>query len=180
VSIDGFGPGMITLGSDADTTEFRAYQGGLRDSFMAMTSPPESGDRTWRDAQVELLCQVVPQVGYTAPNVRAMVERSFVELGGGQFQRRPPRHLFTDAFDDDGDKDILRMYRGAKCPTLIIRCTQSGAPDTLDAELTRLVADNPLVEVSRLPLTHMAPAWDAIDEVVDELERFLASHPVPV
>jgi pimeloyl-ACP methyl ester carboxylesterase len=169
---------MISLGSDAEKAEFRAFQDGIRDSFMAMTAPPESGDRAWRDAQVEVLCDVLPRTGYTAPNVRVMVERNFVERDDGLFQRRPPRHLFADAFDDDGAKDVLRMYRGVRCPTLIIRCTQSGAPDVLDTELEQLVAENPLVEVSHMPLTHMAPAWDAIDDVVDELERFLTAHPV--
>ena len=30
VSIDGFGPGMVTIGSDADRAEFRAFQAGVK------------------------------------------------------------------------------------------------------------------------------------------------------
>lgn len=177
VSIDGFGPGMVTLGSEADRAEFRAFQAGMKAAFFAMTEPPEVGDAAWRDEQVDLLCQVFPRIGYTAPNARSMAERSFVAQDDGRFHRRPPRHLFADAFEDDGDSDILRMYRGVVCPTLIIRCTESGAPAVLDAELTGLMAANPLVSVLRLPLTHLAPAWDAIDDVVSHIEAFLDATP---
>jgi pimeloyl-ACP methyl ester carboxylesterase len=173
VSIDGFGPGMVTVGTPAEKAEFRAFQDGMKEAFFAMTAPPESGDRAWRDAQVDALCEVFPRIGYTAPNARAMAERNLVHVGEGMFRRRPPRHLFADAFEDDGDKDILRMYRHAQCPTLVIRCTRSGAPAVLDAALDALVAGNPAVRVVPLPLTHLAPAWDAIDEVVPEIERFL-------
>jgi pimeloyl-ACP methyl ester carboxylesterase len=177
VSIDGFGPGMVTVGSAADREEFRAFQAGTRESFFAMTAPPESGDRAWRDEQVDVLCEVFPRIGYTAPNARTMAERNFVDVGGGEFHRRPPRHVFSDAFGDDGDKDVLRMYRHLRCPSLIVRCTESGAPAVLDEELDALEAANPWVHVERLPLTHLAPAWDAIDEVVEVVRRFFDEHP---
>jgi len=77
--------------------------------------------------------------------------------------RRPARHLFTDAFADDGDADVLRMYRHTRAQTLVIRCTESGAPAVLDTELDALTAENPQVRVLRMPLTHVAPAWEAID-----------------
>ena len=178
VSIDGFGPGMVTLGSPADRAEFRAFQDGMRDSFFAMTSPPETGDAVWRDQQLELLCELLPRIGYTAPNARVMAERNFVELADGTFQRRPPRHLFADAFADDGEADILQMYRHTRAPTLIIRCTESGAPSVLDRELSALAAANEAVRVLHLPLTHLAPAWDALDEVVAAIGPFL-DGPIP-
>jgi pimeloyl-ACP methyl ester carboxylesterase len=179
VSIDGFGPGMVTGGTPAQRREFRAFQDSMKSSFFAMTSPPESGDRTWRDEQVETMCELFPRIGYTAPNARVMAERNFVDVGGGEYHRRPPRHLFSDAFSDDGDKDVLRMYRHIDCPTLIIRCTDSGAPAVLDDELDELARLNPSVQVSRMPLTHLAPAWDAIDEVVAEIEIFHATQSPP-
>jgi pimeloyl-ACP methyl ester carboxylesterase len=178
VSIDGFGPGMVTLGTADARAQFRAFQDGMRSAFFAMTDPPETGDTEWRDRQIELLCEVFPRIGYTAPNARTMAERNFVERADGSYQRRPPRHLFADAFADDGDADILRMYRHAAAPTLIIRCTASGAPDVLDTELDALTAANEAVQVLRLPVTHLAPAWDAIDDVVDMVESFL-DGPVP-
>jgi len=177
VSIDGFGPGMVTVGSEADRAEFRAFQAGIKAAFFAMTEPPEIGDSAWRDEQVDLLCQVFPRIGYTAPNARSMAERNFVAQDDGRFHRRPPRHLVADAFEDDGDTDILRMYRAVVCPTLIIRCTESGAPTVLDDELTELMAANPLVSVVRLPLTHLAPVWDAIDDVASHIEAFLDATP---
>jgi pimeloyl-ACP methyl ester carboxylesterase len=65
------------------------------------------------------------------------------------------------------------MYRHVQCPTLIARCTESGAPPVLDQELDTLVRTNPNVEVVRLPLTHLAPAWDAIDDVASVALDFL-------
>jgi pimeloyl-ACP methyl ester carboxylesterase len=179
VSIDGFGPGMVTLGTEADHAEFRAFQDGMRAAFFAMTEVPETGDASWRAQEVERLCATFPRVGYTAPNGRAMAERNFVQLDDGSYQRRPPRHLFADAFADDGDADVLRMYRHTTAPTLIIRCTRSGAPPVLDAELDALAVANGAVRVVRLPLTHLAPAWEAIDEVVPLVRAFLDDpHPM--
>lgn len=51
----------------------------------------------------------------------------------------------------------------------------------LDVELDALTAANEAVGVLRLPLTHLAPAWDAIDEVVAAVEAFLdGTAPCPV
>ena len=177
VSIDGFGPGMITIGSEVDRAEFRAFQTEMLGSFMAMTAPPEKGDRTWRDAQVDMISEIFPRIGYTAPNGRAMAERNFVALDDGTFRRHPSRQLFTDAFADDGELDVLRMYRTVRCPTLIIRCTRSGAPSALDRELDGLEAANHLVQVLRLPLTHLSPAWDDLELVAAEIDRFFARKP---
>ena len=166
----------MTVGTDAERAEFEAFQSEMKASFFAMTEPPESGHAEWCDRQIEKLCEIYPHIGYTAPNARAMAVRNLVDLGGGRFARRPPRHLFADAFADDGDADILRMYRHARCPTLVIRCTRSGAPEVLDSELDALESSNDAVRVLRLPLTHLAPAWDALDEVAVEIERFLGEH----
>ena len=173
VSIDGFGPGMPTLGDENDRAEFAEFQHGMKAAFWAMTEPPDEGDRTWRDAQVEALVGLFPLLGYTAPNAREMAERNLVDLGSGRFRRHPSRVIFEGGFADGGDRDILRMYRRVLCPTLIVRCTESGAPGVLDAELDMLQATNPNVEVVRLPLTHLAPAWDAIDEVAALAAEFL-------
>lgn len=177
VSIDGFGPGMVTVGTAAERDEFGGFQTAMREQFFAMTAPPDSGDSTWRDTQVDLLCALNPQIGYTAPNARAMAERNLVAVGEGRYQRRPPRHLFADAFADDGTAGILRMYRHTTGPTLIIRCMSSGAPAVLDAELDALCAANPNVSVLRLPLTHLAPAWDALDEILGHVAAFLRLSP---
>jgi len=179
VSIDGFGPGMVTVGSAEDRAAFSAFQAAMRAAFFEMTAPPESGDGSWRDEQIAMLIELFPQIGYTAPNVAAMAARNFVEIADGLFERRPRRHLFADAFEDDGDADILRMYRNVRCPTLVIRCTRSGAPEVLDAELDALASAHPGLRVVRMPLTHLAPAWDAIDDVVGEIDRFFLAHPPP-
>lgn len=173
VSIDGFGPGMVTLGTDTDRAEWAAFQADMKAAFFAMTAPPEIGDRAWRDNQLAMLCEVYPRIGYTAPNARAMAERNLVDIGHGTFQRHPSRRLFDDAFTDDGGADVLRMYRRVQSPTLIVRCTESGAPGVLDLELDALASGNSDVVVVRLPLTHLAPAWDALDLVVTKVAQFL-------
>jgi pimeloyl-ACP methyl ester carboxylesterase len=174
VSIDGFGPGMVTVGTAAQRREFRVFQDGMREAFFAMTAGPEVGDDRWRDEQVEQLCTVFPQIGYTAPNARVMAERNIVAVGDGRWTRRPPRHLFSDAFEDDGEADVLRMYRHVKGPTMIIRCTRSEAPPVLDVALDELSSTNPNVSVVPMPFTHLEPAWDTIDEVVASVQPFLA------
>lgn len=174
VSIDGFGPGMPTVGDETDRAEFTRYQAGLRAAFWAMTEPPETGDRAWQSAQVEQLTALYPRLGYTAPNARRMAERNLVDLGDGRYRRHPSRLLFEAGFADGGDRDILRMYRNLPCPALLIRCTRSDAPPVLDRELEALAAANPHVEVARLPVTHLAPAWDALDETLALIEAFLA------
>lgn len=174
VSIDGFGPGMPTIGDDNDRAAFAAFQHGMKAALWAMTEQPDEGDRSWRETQIDALAELFPQIGYTAPNARRMAERNLLDLGGGRFRRHPRRVLFEGGFADGGDRDILRMYRRVQGPTLIVRCTESGAPPVLDAELDMLEATNPHVEVVRLPLTHLAPAWDAIDEVANLARDFLA------
>jgi pimeloyl-ACP methyl ester carboxylesterase len=156
VSIDGFGPGMPVSGDEAARAEFAEFQNGMREAFWAMTSPPESGDRAWRDAEMASMMEVFTRIGYTAPNAAVMAARNFVDLGDGRYRRHPARLLFEGGFADGGDDDVLRMYRRLAGPALIVRCTRSGAPDVLDRELDALVASNHNVEVVRLPLTHLA------------------------
>jgi hypothetical protein len=57
-----------------------------------------------------------PRIGYTSPNARATAERNLVAAGEDRWIRRPPRHLFSGAFEDDGDSDVLRMYRQVRGP----------------------------------------------------------------
>jgi hypothetical protein len=90
-----------------------------------MTAPPEQSDAAWRDQPIDQLCEILPRIGHTAPNVRRMAERSFVVLHGS-FRRHPARQLFADAFADDRELDVLRMYRGVRCPTLLLGAPSRG------------------------------------------------------
>jgi hypothetical protein len=94
--------------------------------------------------------------------------------GHGRFRRHPSRLLFEGGFADGGDRDVLRMYRELTSPALLVRCTRSGAPSVLDLELDALAATNARIDVVRLPVTHLAPAWDALDDVVAVIRPFLA------
>jgi hypothetical protein len=121
------------------------------------------------------LCAIYPGIGYTAPNARVMAARNLLDIGHGHWVRRPPRRLFADAFDDDGEGDVLRMYQHVRGPTMVIRCTRSEAPPVLDLALDRLTSTNPLVSGVPMALTHLESAWDAIDEVA-VIETFLAAE----
>jgi hypothetical protein len=116
-----------------------------------------------------------PRIGYTAPNARVMAERNLLDAGDGHWVRRLPRHLFTDAFEDDSEDAVLRMYPHVQGPTMIIRCTRSEA--VLDLALDQLTSTNDSISAVPMALTHLAPAWDAIDEVVAVIETFLAEAP---
>ena len=70
-SLGGFGPGMVSLGTAVDREEFRAFQTGMREAFLAMTAPPETGDRTWRDAQVDAMCEAWIQFGLSPTSFKA-------------------------------------------------------------------------------------------------------------
>lgn len=177
VSIDGFGPGQLVDGDAVEREEFRRFQGEMRGGLMAMTEPPEEGDAAWRDAQFAALLEVLPAIGYTAPNAEALAARQFVDRGDGTFRRHPARRIVADVFGDDGEADVLRMYRGVRCPTLIIRCIESGAPAGLDRSLASLAEANPLVEVQRVAQTHLGPAWDGLDEVCALIDDFFERNP---
>jgi len=47
----------------------------------------------------------------------------------------------------------------------------------LDQELAGLCEANPLVEVAHLALTHLAPAWDALEEVAAVIEDYFSRTP---
>lgn len=50
---------MVTVGSDGERAEFRGFQEGMKAAFFAMAAGPESGDRAWRDEQIDVLCETV-------------------------------------------------------------------------------------------------------------------------
>lgn len=100
--------------------------------------------------------------------------RAFQNAMPSAFFAMTARDLFADAFADDGDADLLRMYRQVRCPLMLVRCTGSGAPSVLDVALDELQHQNEQITVVRLPLTHLAPAWDALEDVAAEVDRFFA------
>jgi hypothetical protein len=86
--------------------------------------------------------------------------------------------MITDTFGQDPPRNILDMFRGCTGPTLIIRCTGSGWPAVLDAELDDLATTRPNIRVVRLPLTHTGPVTDGLDQTAAEIRRFLGQHPI--
>jgi len=181
VSVDGFGPGVVSQGDASTRAQFDDFITAMLESFHAMTAEPETGNRRWRDAEIDRLCDAISSMGYGAPNVRQVAERQFVVRPDGTFRRHPARQFFDDAFAAAAGRNVLRMYRDCRAPLLLIRCSESGAPAILDEEIDDLAAANPRVETHRLPITHLAPAWDALDEVValvaDFFERIPTSAP---
>ena len=91
--------------------------------------------------------------------------------------RHPARRLFSNAFDDDGGRTSSGCTATCGGPTLIIRCTESGAPPVLDQELAGLCEANPPSRVAHLALTHLAPAWDALEEVAAVIGDYFSRTP---
>ena len=139
---------------------------------LAMHNGQQTGDDVWRNTEVAHLVTVLQSMGYTAPNVEAVARRQFARTTDGSYHRRPMREL-TETINADRQLDVLRAYRHGHARALIIRCTQ-WAPADIDADLDDLVtARRGEVEVVRLPIGHLAPAWEAVDEVSALTRTFL-------
>jgi pimeloyl-ACP methyl ester carboxylesterase len=179
VSIDGFGAGVASQGTAADAAALTRYMDWARTSLLAMTAPPEHGDLTWKQHQVQAIRNALTAMGYHAPHRDRMIERQFVAHPDGTYRRHPARQaledMITDTFGADPPRNILDMFRGCTGPTLIIRCTASEWPAVLDTELDDLASTRPNIRVVRLPLTHTAPVTDSVDQTAAEILRFLAT-----
>jgi hypothetical protein len=178
VSIDGFSPGHLTVADPAGRKIHHAWLAGARAQLQAMTAEPSRGDASWRQTETVSVAASLAAMGYTAPNLDAVVARHFVDLGDGTHLRHPARAIVTTAFESLLP-DALADYRRGGCPTLVIRCT-GWAPPPIDADLDDVVAvtTRPF-ELVRMNCTHLAPAWDRIHEVIDLIERFWCRHPAP-
>ena len=64
---------------------------------------------------------------------------------------------------------------GVSCPLFGRPATRSEWPDVLDAELDDLTATRPNIDVVRLPMTHLGPLTDGLDETVARINRFLTT-----
>ncbi|PWU45911.1 hypothetical protein DLJ46_19915 [Micromonospora globispora] len=175
VNIDGFGTGTASQGNAADADAMIQFRRRAAAGLLAMTAPPAEGDLAWKEVQAQLIRPRFQAFGYTAPNIDQVIERHFVALPDGRYRRHPTRRLIEDTSEETRPRNVLHMFRGNTTPTLIIHCTNSGWPPVLTAELDELAATDPNVRIARLPITHMAPAWDALDQVTDLIIQFLAN-----
>jgi pimeloyl-ACP methyl ester carboxylesterase len=178
VSVDGFGAGVASRGTAAQAAALARYMDWARTSLQAMTAPPERGDLAWKQQQIRAIEDGLRAMGYDPPHRERMIERQFTALPDGTYRRHPARQflddIVADAFDRDPPANILEMFRGCTGPVLIIRCTRSEWPDVLDTELDDLTTTRPNIDVVRLPLTHLGPVTDGLDQTLTHIDRFLA------
>ena len=172
VNIDGFPGGVLTTVDSAGQARWDAWGDRMSLQSLAMHDGQQTGNAGWRDAEVARLVTMLRSAGYSAPNVDAVARRQFVQTDISSFQRRPLRDL-TETIVADRQLDVLRAYRNGNARALIIRCMEF-APAELDADLDDLVAvRRGAVEVIRLPMGHLAPAWEAVDQVSALARAFL-------
>jgi hypothetical protein len=75
---------------------------------------------------------------------------------------------------------VKRLFAGGRRPdrgeqrAQVVRCTKSEWPDVLDAELDHLTTTRPNIDLVRLPMTHLGPVTDGLDQTLTHIERFLA------
>ena len=180
ISIDGFGGGIASVGTVEDHEALQRFLDGARRGLNAMTADPHEGDDTWKNDQTRSIHQVLDSMGYISAHRDAMVARQFVQLPKGRWHRHPSRKLVDGAeraaFGVDPPANILQMFRTCTGPVLILRCTRSGWPTVLDAELDDLAATHPNVAIGQLPLTHTGPVTDGVTMTAAAIKTFLSTH----
>lgn len=175
VSIDGFPPGHLTVAGTAGRALHQDWLVGARRELEAMTAVPIAVDARARDEMADALRSWLVAVGFTPRNLDAVVDRQFVRLDDGGFRRRPDRSIVDEGFAA-ANRDVLADYRSAAATTLIVRCT-GWAPPPIDVDLADLEASRSGVEVVRLDGSHLAPAWERVDEVAGLVDGFWRRYP---
>ena len=177
VSIDGFGGGVASVGTVEDREALRSFLASARAGLEAMTAAPDEGDDDWRAEQIQVISRTLDRMGYVCAHRDAMVARQFVPIGAGRWRRHPSRKLVDEAaraaFGIEPPANILQMFHRCTGPVLILRCTESGWPAVLDAELDSLAVTHPNVTVQRLPLTHTGPVLEGVAMTVATVTAFL-------
>lgn len=175
VSIDGFAAGTVRHATPQDAAAFEVWSATTRAGLAALTAPPESGDRAWMESQVQQVLAFFDRLNYGSPHAEVEARRQFVARSDGTFRRHPARRLLDDQLADLS-RSMVHMFHECDGPTLIIFCTEAQWPAGLELELNDLVAAKPNVELIRLPLTHLAPMWNAADHIAELIDRFLTTH----
>jgi pimeloyl-ACP methyl ester carboxylesterase len=178
VSVDGFGGGVASVGTDEDQADLARFMTWARTSLRAITAAPDEGDDEWRSEQQRAIHQALDAMGYHAAHRDPMVERQFVRLPDGRWRRHPSRKLVDQAeqaaFGSD-PANIVQMFRTCTGPVLILRCTQSNWPDVLDLELQDLVRMRPNITVQRLRMTHTGPVTEGVEPTAEAIAAFVAA-----
>lgn len=158
VSIDGFAVGTLGHATAADAAEFDAWMVMARAGFETLTALPETGDRSWMKAQVQARLRFLHQLNDGSAHPAVEARHHFVETPDGRFQRHPARRLLEDQFAHPCPSPI-HMFVECSGPALIIFCTQSGWPRSLERAVSELSRRKPNVAVKRLATTHTGPMW---------------------
>jgi pimeloyl-ACP methyl ester carboxylesterase len=175
VSIDGFAAGTLVHATADDAEEFDGWMAAARAGLEGLTALPEVGDDAWMKDQMRARLEFLEQLDYGAADPVAEARRHFVELPDGRYQRHPARRLLDDQLADTS-RSAIHMFKECTGPVLIIFCTQSGWPASLDRAVTELARTRPNVRLERLRTTHVGPIWRESSRTAEWVLDFLATR----
>lgn len=173
VSIDGFAVGTLEHATAEDAEEFDAWMAAARAGLEALTAPPETGDRGWMEDQLGARLRFLDQLNYGSAHQAEEARHHFIELPEGRYQRHPARRLLEDLYAHPCPSPI-HMFVECTGPVLIIFCTKSGWPTSLERAVTELPRFKPNVVVKRLATHHTGPMWLESTQTSEWIQDFLA------
>jgi pimeloyl-ACP methyl ester carboxylesterase len=174
ISIDGFAVGKLAHATAADAEEFDAWMAEAGAGLEALTAPPETGDRGWMEDQLVARRRFLDQLNDGTPHPDVETRHHFIELPDGRYQRHPARTLLKDQLAHPCPSPI-HMFEQCTGPVLIIFCTKSGWPASLDHAVTELARTAPNIRLERLATRHTGPMWLESTQTAERIQDFLAT-----
>jgi pimeloyl-ACP methyl ester carboxylesterase len=174
VSIDGFAVGELEHATPEDAEEFDAWMAGARAGLEALTARPEIGNRGWMEDQLRARLAFLHQLDDGSAHPAAEARHHFVETPDGDYRRHPSRRLLEDQLAHPCSSPI-HMFVECTGPVLVIFCTGSGWPRSLERAVTDLDRTQPNVAVRRLATRHTGPMWLEATQTSAWIQDFLAS-----
>lgn len=174
VSIDGFAVGTLQHATAKDAEEFDAWMAAARAALEALTAPPETGNRGWMEDQLVARRRFLDQADDASAHPDVETRHHFVELPDGRYQRHPARRLLADQYAHPCPSPI-HMFEESTGPVLIVFCTESGWPTSLERAVTELARSKPNIRLERLATRHTGPMWLESTQTAEWIRDFLAT-----
>jgi hypothetical protein len=127
------------------------------------------------ESQMAARLQFLDQLSYGSAHPAVETRHHFIETPDGRYQRHPARRLLEDQFTHPCPSPI-HMFVECTGPVLIIFCTESGWPSSLERAVAELTRIKPNVAVKRLPTSHTGPMWLESAQTSEWIQDFLAAR----
>jgi pimeloyl-ACP methyl ester carboxylesterase len=176
VSIDGFAVGTLEHATAEDADESDAWMAAAKAGLEALTAQPETGNRHWMEDQLERRLHFLNQLNDGSAHPALETRHHFIETPDGRYRRHPARRLLADQFAHPCPSPV-HMFVECTGPVLIIFCTQTGWPTSLERAVTELTQIKPNVVVKRLATGHTGPMWLESVRTAEWIQDFLATCP---